>query len=441
MDEGCSTSAINRIPDPSAVASGHLRRESCAAAPSFCYLFRGSAMDRRQTRPVLIRKSLAALQLEPIVLDPDAPGYDEAFIQELIDQNPTLLPLHQIEPGLPPFRSICREMPTSVGSIDNVLLTANGDVAIVEAKLWRNPEARRKVVAQALDYASCLFELSYEQFEARALKGKFAGRKRPRSLYALFADDRDALDERDFVDAVRRNLQRGRIIVLVVGDGIRSDLERLTGALQSHAGFHFTFALVELGLFRVPGGDTLVVPNTLARTVIVERGIVRAESPGLKISAPPEERPAGTITSEQFFEALAARDPRLPDRVRALIAGMEAIGVRSEFRKALIFWWDGPSESLDLGIITRAGEVWTDIAGGNEPLELSRQYVTELAKQFGGEIDKEKFGGKWHVRLNGKWPRAEQIMDHFEAWCAIARTYVERLQTWEQRPDAQRTAP
>lgn len=95
-------------------------------------------------------------------------------------------------------------MPTSAGPIDNVLLTANGDIAIVEAKLWRNPVARRKVVAQALDYASCLFELSYEQFEARALKGKFAGQKKPRSLYELFADDQEALDEQSFVDAVRR---------------------------------------------------------------------------------------------------------------------------------------------------------------------------------------------------------------------------------------------
>lgn len=46
-------------------------------------------------------------------------------------------------------------------------VTPTGRLAVVEAKLWRNPEARRKVIAQILDYAKELSRWSYETIDAR----------------------------------------------------------------------------------------------------------------------------------------------------------------------------------------------------------------------------------------------------------------------------------
>jgi hypothetical protein len=54
------------------------------------------------------------------------------------------LPLAEIEPGLYPFVAICREMPTPRDPMDNLLMTGRGDIALVETKLFRNPEARRQ---------------------------------------------------------------------------------------------------------------------------------------------------------------------------------------------------------------------------------------------------------------------------------------------------------
>ena len=39
------------------------------------------------------------------------------------------------------------------GPIDNLLVTPAGLPVLVECKLWRNPQARREVVGQILDYA------------------------------------------------------------------------------------------------------------------------------------------------------------------------------------------------------------------------------------------------------------------------------------------------
>lgn len=41
--------------------------------------------------------------------------------------------------------------PTS-GSIDNLYLSTGGYAVLVETKLWRNPQARREVLSQTLDY-------------------------------------------------------------------------------------------------------------------------------------------------------------------------------------------------------------------------------------------------------------------------------------------------
>jgi hypothetical protein len=56
------------------------------------------------------------------------------------------------------------------------------------------------------------------------------------------------MDEIAFHDAVSRNLKRGRVLLLIVGDGIREGLETMTEFLQQHAGLHFTLSIIELAL-------------------------------------------------------------------------------------------------------------------------------------------------------------------------------------------------
>jgi len=133
--------------------------------------------------PTLVDKNGNGQLLEHVALSRLGEGaFDEAWLQRLIHDNPSCLPIAEIEPGLGLFHSICREMPTPHGYIDNLLMTASGDIAIVETKLFRNPEARRKVLAQVLDYAIAIFGMTYEGFEKAALSGTFSNGK-PKSLY------------------------------------------------------------------------------------------------------------------------------------------------------------------------------------------------------------------------------------------------------------------
>src|SRR5436190_17002313 len=91
--------------------------------------------------------------------------YDEAWLQHLIMHHPSLLPVNQIEPAFKDMVPICVELPMRSGYLDNLLVTPAGDLALIECKLWRNPEARREVVAQIIDYAKDMSTWTYETLQ------------------------------------------------------------------------------------------------------------------------------------------------------------------------------------------------------------------------------------------------------------------------------------
>ena len=127
-------------------------------------------MDDATGKPILVSGN-DTVELAP------ARGRNERWLQELIHRHPQCLPMEQIEPGLGRLIPVCLELPLRVGSVDNLMVTPEGNLVIVEVKLWRNPEARRQVVAQALDYATAMFELDYEGLQAAVRKAEFVSSK------------------------------------------------------------------------------------------------------------------------------------------------------------------------------------------------------------------------------------------------------------------------
>jgi len=111
-------------------------------------------MERARGIPVLVDPGGQKTRLERIRLG--SGNHDENWLQELIQDHPSVLPVADIEPGFGDPVAIAREIPCGHGLIDNLYLTPSGDIVLVETKLWRNSEIRREVVAQALDYVAAL---------------------------------------------------------------------------------------------------------------------------------------------------------------------------------------------------------------------------------------------------------------------------------------------
>jgi hypothetical protein len=400
-------------------------------------LFAGGrgAVKAAHARPVLVDADAKSRPLESLTLGGKVFG--EGWLQGLIHKHPDCLPVAEIEPGFGELVSVGMEVPTKHGPIDNLLMTPDGDIVQIEAKLWHNPQARREVVAQALDYASCLFEWDYEDLERAVLKAGFGELPKPDRLYDLFADG-NGRSESAFVDAVNANLRKGRVLILVVGDGIRTEARRLASVLESHAGAHFTFALVELNVFRLDEhGGLIVCPRILAQTEMISRGVVEildhrtiVSPPKIIVAAAVSKDSASrpqpeSITAEQFYEAMAAVRPDLPDRLRAFVGSLASLGVEADFQRALNLKWEPPvGKPINLGTIQRNGQVWTDAVNAHAPHNISHRYVEELASAFGMEIEKEAFKGAWHVRTQNHAPRIQDIADKLDLWVAAIERFV-----------------
>ena len=197
----------------------------------------------------------------------------EETLRDLLFRHPQTLPISAIDPAYDGIVSICKELRTSAGYMDTLYANSSGRLVIAEFKLWRNPQARREVIGQILDYAKDLASWGYEDLQRQVSLNLG---KTGNVLYELVRKDSPELDEAEFVDNVTRHLKRGEFLLLIVGDGIREDVENIVDFVQGHSGLNFNLALVETALYRDAVDNLFVQPRVLARTEIVQRFVVES---------------------------------------------------------------------------------------------------------------------------------------------------------------------
>lgn len=397
---------------------------------------------RRDGRPIWL-EGIEAQALRRVDMDATTTsGYDEDWLQLLLHRQPTVFPIEQIETGFGDLIPLCRELPLMFGagrsgSLDNVFITSNGGLILIEAKLWRNPQARREVVAQAMEYASAVFRMDYESFERTALKARESELKRYTSLYELVRAHDPSAGEPEFVEALSRNLARGRAVIAVVGDGIRDDIAPLAELLQSHAGQRFTFALVELGVFETPQeAIRLVIPSVLAKTVLIERGVVRLQDGQIQIEAERNSdapvaggarRRAVSIGEDEFYELLAQRDSDAPGLLRRFLEKADRIGVYADRQGGLNLKHEGAGDRpLNLGTVRKDGYLDTGPASWWGRLKEATAYNTALASAINGKIGLMKQNTECALRtLDDKTPRLTDLLPKYEdAWLSAMERYI-----------------
>ncbi len=196
---------------------------------------------------------------------------DEDGLQELLFRHAEILPLGEIDPAYDDAVPVCRELGSRAGSADALYLTPTGRIILAEFKLWRNPEARREVIGQILDYARVLARWSYDDLE-REVRSRT--KRSPHEIVSqAHGDVREAL----FVDRVARSLKRGEFLLLIIGDGIREGVKEIVDYVQEHSGLRFNLALVEAAVFRRGSGDgdgLIIQPRVLAKTELIQRTIL-----------------------------------------------------------------------------------------------------------------------------------------------------------------------
>jgi hypothetical protein len=365
--------------------------------------------NRRNGQPVLIRDNQST-GLERIPLDTKA--FNEDWIQKLIHTNPDVLPISEIDTGFTPAIAIGREVATRVGYIDNLFISPDGYLTIVETKLWRNPEARREVVGQILDYAKELNKWTFDDLDNAVKQYNQLYNNNADGLLATVRQhtELDEADERFFIDNISKNLKRGRFLLLIVGDGIRESVEDMVEYLTQTPQLYFTLALVELQVFKLDATDNsmIVIPQLVTRTREITRAIVRIEgntSADFKVNIETDlgtesakQQTQGykrlTITAQDFFEQLQQNtNKETVDFANQIIKDSEELGLYIEWNTGSfgIKLPDPQGSGVKIGIlnIDRAGFIYLGYSRGQFeklqlPMDASYRFSADTAALFPG---------------------------------------------------------
>jgi len=174
--------------------------------------------------------------------------YNEAWLQDILRTKPEILPIADIDPDCWPMIPIGYEVSTDSGRIDNLFISHTGRVILVETKLWQNPEAKRKVVAQVIDYASSLSEWTYNELNIAAKKylKKYEGAESELADWVEKQLGPIEGGKPPFIEKVTENLRAGRLLTVVVSDKIRTPVFRMAEYLNKYPNLGMQFALIEL---------------------------------------------------------------------------------------------------------------------------------------------------------------------------------------------------
>ena len=187
----------------------------------------------------------------------DEAGTDEAWLRDLLFDNPDIIPINEIDGMYGPLIPLFKEFRVGRGRVDALFINPHGRVTLL-------------VVAQAMEYATALSNLSYYDLQQQVENGS----SRPGvSPFSLAQKQAKGLIERHFVEAVNQSLKNGRILSLIAGDGVRGGAQNLADFLNLHTTKAYSFGLLEVALYRFAKGRIVVQPRVTARTEVHVRHV------------------------------------------------------------------------------------------------------------------------------------------------------------------------
>ena len=398
--------------------------------------------NRQQGTPYFISET-NSFQLERIPLNEK--HFQENWLQKIIHKNPQILPIDDIESGFAPLISLGREISTSVGYIDNLYISPNGYLTIVETKLWKNPEAKREVVGQIIDYAKELTNWNFTKLNDGVKNSSQLYNNNSKGIIELINDFEKIEENEEYkiIDNIERNLKRGRFLLLIVGDGIRESVEEMVDFLSNTPQIQFTLGLVELQFYKNPNveGELIAIPNLITRTREITRAIVKIENStngNVTIETDFIEEKVKpitartTITEDDFFEQLQQNtDYESAEFAKHILATVKEKGYFVEWRQgafvAKILDPNGSGSKITLFVTDRKGLFYLMQSGDQlKRLGMSNDISLIYAKNT-SQLVKGLFPHPNHPDCWNKYATIKEIKPVFPEFMNEVDNYVENI--------------
>ncbi|WP_031361419.1 hypothetical protein [Caballeronia sordidicola] len=276
---------------------------------------------------------------------PDGLKLTEEDLQRAVDASPSLIPYREFFPSARRLVSLGMEIPLSFpgeksGWIDNLFLTDDGHFAVVEMKLWRNPEAVREVVGQIFQYGLTLGAMSLRDIENVVRKSSQASRQLAanQTLIEFAVEHLGVDDEHAYSNAVEKHLRSGEVLYLIAGDGIHVSVDAIADWINAGSGAPFHFGLLELDVYLTASKQKLYVPRLRVKTKEIGRHVIE-----VTVEAQPELAKV-QIREETVQSTGGIREDRrvvTPEKPLLSIEALEGL-IRSENM--------GSPEGVDVGL-------------------------------------------------------------------------------------------
>lgn len=313
----------------------------------------------------------------------------ETALQEAIKRNPEVIPVADLELG--EVVVVGRETSLPAGAIDLLLVDSKGQIVIVETKLSRNPELRRQVTAQVLDYGASLWRTAstLREFEALVLRYwhsnacedtrvKDAESLREGLELAFKELCGEDWDYDDFEASLAENLANGQHVLLVVASGLMDGLSR--DLLQ------YLNLCLDVPLY----GVEIDVFETEGRQLIVPRG-VRYAAQARRKGQPTSRADRATFLSActppaaTFFERMLGE---AEERGMIVYWGVKGFSVRMPLESPITVMYGYPPDEFQVYVAS-----WP--LGDEDQTAFRRQLEGIAPFQLGGQYT-------YHLRLDEK---------------------------------------
>ena len=155
---------------------------------------------------------------------------EEADLQKLLFEKPEIIPIEDLsDADLAQIKLMLKEVSLpDAGSIDLIGIDIKGNICIIETKLAKNPEAKRQVIGQILEYAAYMHEKGFDWLDSAVKKQEGV------SLSEFFEQqDYPNWDKETFEQSIADNLASGTFKLFIVVDEINSDLQRIINYMRN----------------------------------------------------------------------------------------------------------------------------------------------------------------------------------------------------------------
>lgn len=202
----------------------------------------------------------------------------EDRLQKYIHDNPESIPVYELQEDKKLF-IIKREFQTNSGPIDALAIDQDGDIYIVETKLFKNPD-KRTVLAQALDYGAALWKHSgsFSSFLGilnNACQTTFSMSLEDKVM-DFFKLDNDRVSV--LLENMEHNLDKGNLKFVILMDSLDERLKDLIVYVNQNSQFdiyavqmeYYMFEDYEIMIPKLYGGEVkkdITVSQSSSRTI------------------------------------------------------------------------------------------------------------------------------------------------------------------------------